>query len=195
MLQSEKTTTPVNSAMSAPLTLIPFGQISFELLAWLADELSGLLDREVDIGQPLPLPAAGYSKRRHQHLGTTLLKVLRAPPYPVAGLALGLADADCYAKGLNFIFGQAVPGGPVFVALPRLHPSFYGRPEDPELFRERLLKEALHELGHAWGLFHCSAPECVMHFSNALADTDRKEHRFCDRCRGELVALRAAGFR
>jgi archaemetzincin len=181
--------------MPAPLILVPFEQLSFDLLAWLADELTGLLDREVDLGQPLPLPAAGYSKRRRQHLGTALLKALRTSPYPAPGVALGLVDADCYAKGLNFVFGQARPGGPAFVALPRLRPSFYGHPEDQELFRERLLKEALHELGHAWGLFHCSAPGCVMHFSNALADTDRKEHRFCDRCRGELVSLRVAGFR
>jgi archaemetzincin len=181
--------------MSPLITLVPFEQVSFDLLAWLADELAGLLDGEIEIGPPLPLPASGYSKRRRQHLGSAILKTLQKPPYPVPGLALGFADADCYAKGLNFIFGQAKFGGPAFVALPRLRPSFYGRPENQELFRERLLKEAIHELGHAWGLYHCSAPECVMNFSNSLADTDRKGRRFCDRCRGELVSLRIAGFR
>lgn len=181
--------------MSPLLTLIPFDQVPFDLLAWLADELTNLLGQEAEIGPPLPLPASGYSKRRRQQLGTVFLKALRTPPYPVSGLALGLADMDCYAKGLNFIFGQARSGGPAFVALARLHPSFYGRPENQGLFQERLLKEALHELGHAWGLFHCSSPECVMNFSNSLADTDRKGHRFCDRCRSELALLRVAGFR
>jgi archaemetzincin len=69
-----------------------------------------------------------------------------------------------------------------FVALPRLRPSFYGLPEDVDLFRQRALKEAVHELGHTWGLSHCSNVDCVMHFSNTLSETDAKAATFCERC-------------
>ena len=89
---------------------------------------------------------------------------------------MGLADADCYAPGLNFVFGQATLGGQeACVARLRLRPSFYGLPENLPLFRRRVLKEAVRELGHTWGLGHCSDGQCVMVFSNTLQDTDAKE--------------------
>jgi archaemetzincin len=38
--------------------------------------------------------------------------------------------------------------------------------------------EAVHELGHAFGLTHCEKSRCVMHFSNSLQDTDFKHYIF-----------------
>jgi archaemetzincin len=105
---------------------------------------------------------------------------------------LGLIEADCYAPGLNFIFGQAKPHGrEAFVALPRLRQSFYGLPEDPTLLRQRALTEAVHELGHTWSLTHCPDPQYVMHFSNSLRETDVKGSNFCPRCSHRLE--KAAG--
>ncbi len=51
---------------------------------------------------------------------------------------------------------------------------------------ERTLKEAIHEIGHTYGIGHCRDPRCVMHFSNSLADTDIKGPDFCHRCKGML---------
>jgi len=96
---------------------------------------------------------------------------------------VGVVDLDLYAPQLNFVFGQAAIGGrETLVALPRLRQCFYGMPEDLELFRQRTLKEAIHELGHTFGLGHCPKRNCVMCFSNSLPDTDAKGASFCPGC-------------
>lgn len=57
---------------------------------------------------------------------------------------------------------------------------------DEETFHRRAVKEAVHELGHTWGLSHCPHPRCVMRFSNSLEDTDRKETEWCGSCGRKL---------
>src|SRR5881409_4129461 len=48
---------------------------------------------------------------------------------------------------------------------------------------ERAVKTAVHELGHTLGLgHHDENPQCVMFFSERLADTDRKGRDFCPEC-------------
>ena len=42
-----------------------------------------------------------------------------------------------------------------------------------------------------FGLPHCHRRDCVMFFSNTLADTDAKGWRFCDMCRRSLAAALA----
>jgi archaemetzincin len=173
--------------MNTNITLAPIGPVPAELLSWLVDRLMEVTGQNVVIGEAVPLPAAGYNAHRHQYQGDALIAALRAVPCPAAERVVGLTDADCYAPGLNFIFGQATPGGrEAFVALPRLRQSFYGLPEEPTLFRERVLKEVVHELGHTWGLSHCADIHCVMHFSNRLHDTDVKGTDFCPWCHDRL---------
>ncbi|HDD35370.1 MAG TPA: archemetzincin, partial [Candidatus Desulfofervidus auxilii] len=102
-------------------------------------------------------------------------------------LILGIVEVDLYTPGLNFIFGEAaILAGVAIIALARLHQSFYGLLENEELFKSRTLKEAVHELGHLFGLPHCSNPRCVMHFSNSILDTDKKSAFFCDNCKRKI---------
>ncbi len=177
--------------MSKKIVLIPIGPIRSELLSWLVDRLTELLNQRVIIGKTTPLPADGYNARRHQYEGDSILAALESSRYLEADHLLGLTDVDCYTPGLNFIFGLATMcGRTAFVAVPRLRQSFYGLPEDRALFYERVLKEVVHELGHTWGLSHCSDDSCVMHFSNSLDDTDIKEADPCPRCKKRVSFIK-----
>lgn len=106
---------------------------------------------------------------------------------------LGLLDHDIYVSRFNFIFGSAknpdkiyFPYSPVaLISVFRLREEFYGLAKDQALFELRVLKEALHELGHTFGLIHCEK-ECVMYFSNSIEDTDRKSPKFCEQCLEKL---------
>jgi archaemetzincin len=89
---------------------------------------------------------------------------------------------------LSFLFGQAQFDGPVaVVSLCRLHQQFYGLPEQEGLLRERTVKEALHELGHTFGLVHCSQPTCAMSLATHIELVDAKAEHYCERCGLKLV--------
>jgi predicted Zn-dependent protease len=108
--------------------------------------------------------------------------------HPRKTIILGICNFDAYSSGLNFVFGQAsLTGGVAAMYLPRLKQDFPGRGADTSIiFIERVLKEATHEVGHAFGVEHCPKRSCVMHFSNSLADTDYKAKDFCNTCRNKL---------
>ena len=74
-----------------------------------------------------------------------------------------------FVPNLNYVFGEAdIENGVCIISLSRLRQEFYDQKPDKVLFLRRTLKEAVHELGHTYGLGHCANPKCVMHFSNSL---------------------------
>lgn len=100
---------------------------------------------------------------------------------------LVICDIDAYSGDLNFVFGEAYKGGRVAaIYLPWLRQEFYGFESNKLVFYERMVKEAIHELGHTFGLFHCNNKLCVMYFSNSLCDTDRKGKKLCLDCKNKL---------
>jgi archaemetzincin len=101
---------------------------------------------------------------------------------------VGIADFDLYVPRLSFVFGEADSASrTAVISLFRLRQEYYGLAPDANLFLERATKEIVHELGHTFGLEHCTNGECVMHFSNSLADTDLKHVHFCNKCRPKII--------
>jgi predicted Zn-dependent protease len=92
--------------------------------------------------------------------------------YGKADLALGVTTADLFFGEVNFVFGLGDASRGCGVV------SSYRLEGDPN----RLVKEMVHELGHVFGLKHCPDMECVMNFSNSVADVDLKGKTFCANC-------------
>ena len=130
----------------------------------------------------MPEPDYAYDHKRKQYLSTAILNAIQGQK-EVARYEriLGVVDHDLFVPELNFVFGQASTKAAV-ISLTRLRQTFYHLPEDQTLFHQRILTEAVHELGHTYGLGHCGNPRCVMFFSNSLMDTDRKGSEFCPSC-------------
>lgn len=167
--------------------LIPIGDVEKETILKLSWALREKIEAVFERGEPLPLLEDAYRPRREQYFAAPILEELRQNIPKDADKVLGVLDVDIFVPALNFIFGQADLGGNVaLISLTRLREEFYGKNKNEKLFFDRTVKEAVHELGHTFGLRHCSKPECVMHFSNSLQDTDIKGADFCEQCRKEL---------
>ena len=135
--------------------------------------------------ETMPIPESAYNPTRKQYHSSIILANVRkfAEKKLAYDRVLGITDVDLYVPHLNFVFGEAeFPGKYAVISLFRLRPEFYGQPPNKKLFLERTLKEAVHELGHTFGLKHCRNPSCVMFFSNSIIDTDRKGFSFCEKC-------------
>lgn len=174
--------------MDHVLYLTPVGDVDEEMLTFFCHELERELSMTCETGPRLAYPSYAYNLRREQYLSSSILRRLGELQLPKADRILGVVDLDLYVPELNFVFGQAsMNGKEAIIALPCLRQSFYGLPEDRDLFRQRVVKEAVHELGHTLGLGHCPDNGCVMHFSNSLRDTDIKGQSFCRRCQAQLA--------
>jgi archaemetzincin len=164
------------------LTLLPAGPVEQEDLNHLASALSGK-GMSVTIATELPVPPEAFNSRRQQYRADDFLESARLVP---GDRVLAVTNYDLCAGNLNFVFGMAESlGRCAVISLFRLRVGV-----DVEEFRRRAVKEAVHELGHTFGLCHCSNSRCVMYFSNSLGDTDRKGTDWCEVCERQLCSYR-----
>lgn len=148
---------------------------------------------------PEPLPASAFNSRRRQYAATGLLAALAKKTNGLQksgshAAILGVTGEDLFAPRLNFVFGMAdEAAATAVISLHRLTQEFYGEAPDPELLEERAAKEAIHEIGHVFGLSHCTRPGCIMRFSSTIAETDEKGPEFCGRCAVSLARVLDSG--
>jgi archaemetzincin len=161
------------------------------LLHRLAARLDEVFGLEVEVRRPWFDPERAFDPSRGQYNSTLLLAQLRSgPPDSEPARVLGMTNVDLFIPVLSYVFGEAqVPGRAAVVSLHRLNPELYGLPPDEERVIRRAEKEAVHELGHTFGLVHCLQAGCVMRSSTYAEDIDHKSAQFCDSC---LVVVRAA---
>lgn len=159
----------------------------------LIDELGQRLTRTfrlpVRVREPWSDPQLTYDSSRGQYDSNMLLGQLLSDPSEDAMRILGVTSVDLFIPVLTYVFGEAQLGGrAAVISTNRLRSEKYGLPPDPETLISRLEKEAIHELGHTFGLLHCSNPACVMHASTYVEEIDPKGAIFCAAC---LETLRA----
>jgi archaemetzincin len=178
-----KTNYAANTDMKKIFCIIPIGDIDNKILQYTQMELEKRFNVSVDIGRQLDEPAYAYHKHKKQYNSTKILKKIHKLKLTGYDRILGIADVDLYIPERTFVFGGAdVKKKVSVISLTRLRQKFYDLPEDSALFKYRIIIEAVHELGHTYGLYHCKNNKCVMFLSNTIGDTDNKGAELCSNC-------------
>ena len=169
--------------------------ISIVSFGYFRDNLHEIIREDVERAFLLPVVTSEghldlsefYNPNRNQYDGNMLLREMENRFAADNQKTLGLFSVDLFIPILTYIFGQAFLNGRSGIAsVFRLRNERYGLTPDEELFRGRVVKEVIHELGHTFGLIHCIDPSCVMRSSTYVEDIDQKSRHFCEKCRESI---------
>jgi archaemetzincin len=142
------------------------------------------------------LDPAFLTVRRREHEGHQQLNAadildeletrLPADAYCVSALTL----EDLYPDAtFNYVFGLARLRERVGVfSFARYHPAFFepGRTIEREVIVRRAFRIMTHEIGHMFGMEHCTFFSCNMNGSNNLDELDRQPGHLCPVCLRKL---------
>lgn len=172
------------------LHLLPVGEVDRRLLEELRRDLASEFRVRCQILPSRIDPDFAFHNQRQQYHSTEILRRMEKAVSEGCWRMLGITSHDLYMPVLTFVFGEAqLNNACAVVSTHRLRQEFYGLPASDELLRQRLLKEAIHELGHTFGLTHCREYDCVMAASHAVERIDLKNSTFCPACRPRVAAF------
>ena len=166
------------------ILIVPIRPIDHAELTHIVAPLSNAFELPVSIEESNYLdPSFAFDTYRNQFNSTAIIAALLERSEHFDGKILGITAVDLFVPVLTYVFGEAQLQGRIAVLSSyRLREELYGLDPDPKLEHIRLLKEAIHELGHTFGLIHCHNPECVMHSSTSAEEIDVKGKYFCEEC-------------
>lgn len=142
----------------------------------------------------LPVPTRVHEGHRQLH-ASAILDQLRAELPHDAYCLIAVTNEDLYPGDVDYayVFGYARLRARVGVfSFARYHPDFFGESfaVDREVVVQRALKVMTHELGHMFGLEHCTHLHCIMNGANHLSELDRAPLHMCPVCLRKLHVMR-----
>jgi archaemetzincin len=164
------------------IAISPIGDVRIEYIRPARDEIKRLFGYPTEIIPLLDDVEFAYHQDREQYHSTLILEKLEALSPPRVIKVLGIVHVDLFIPILTHVFGEAQLGGKASII------STYRLKEDLSLSSNasslvsRILKEAIHELGHTFKLRHCKEKACIMHYCRSTKDVDHKSKHFCRYC-------------
>ncbi len=119
---------------------------------------------------------------RNQYHSTAIIGKLADLVPSQAIKILAITRVDLYIPILTHVYGEAQLGGKAcIISTHRLNEGLGMGVWEP--FGRRVIKEAIHELGHTFNLRHCQNSACCMHYCRSIKDVDRKSEQLCRYCK------------
>jgi archaemetzincin len=168
---------------NAFIAIAPIGPLKAswtEPLKHRIQEIFGYPAREVPILDDVEF---ARDPERDQCHSTRILEVLTEKVPAGAVKVLGITQVDLFIPILTYVFGEAQLGGiSCVVSTYRLSTTDVSG-SSATSYHDRMIKEAIHELGHTFKLRHCQEASCIMHYCRSTDDVDRKSNSLCRYCR------------
>ncbi|WP_448701592.1 matrixin family metalloprotease [Mucilaginibacter sp. AW1-3] len=164
------------------IVLQPFGNYPDKETRLIAIGLTKVYGVNISIAKSIPLPAATCYKPMKRYNADGLISFLADRKHG-AYTVMGLTDQDIFtSKNGNPHWGimglGTLNADACVVSTRRIH---QGATRDAEL-----VKLAVHELGHNFGLPHCANKSCIMADAEGHNNFYR-ETRLCNDCRRKLI--------
>jgi archaemetzincin len=170
------------------LQILPVGPTDARLLDWLGQSLQEKYQVKSEVLAPALDASFALHAERQQYHSSEILAAMQPYVRRDTWKLLAVTSLDLYIPILTFVFGEAqVGGGAALVSYHRLRQEFYGLPENLDLLADRLLIEAVHELGHTLRLTHCDDYHCAMAPSHAVEWIDLKDSGYCESCLSRVL--------
>lgn len=134
---------------------------------------------------------------RNQYHSTSILKQLEKSAPSFAMKVIAITKVDLFIPILTHVYGEAQLGGKACVVSTYRLKDQISAANPGVIFKQRIVKEAIHELGHTFNLRHCKEHACIMHYCRTELDVDRKSDQLCRYCKilldDEIKRLRKSG--
>ena len=167
----------------------PFGQFPKDILKEVQAGIDSMYDIESTILQPIDLPKQAYYAPRNRYRADSLIRYLKRIKPRRYDKILGVTTADISTTkgdyqdfgimGLGFRPGKSCVG-----SIYRVQRGAINRKHLINRFR----KVTIHELGHNFGLKHCTYDsKCLMQSAKGKTTTiDKADEILCTNCRRQI---------
>jgi len=174
----------LNLTKSEHIILIsPVGDLSTELMEALVGEIQRVFGYSIKVDSVLQDLSFALDQNRNQHHSTMILKQLAANAPARAVKVIAIAQVDLFIPILTHVYGEAQLGGTACVVSTYRLNEGRSAMNISQKYIDRIVKEAIHELGHTFNLRHCPEDTCIMHYCRNEEDVDRKSDELCRYCK------------
>ena len=174
-----------NEEKKPTIALQPF-KGSGKLSLALKDSLEKKMTADFIVLREVGLPQTSYYRPRNRYLAANLLDFLKERNNLYSKI-IGVTDKDIsIQKGSIQNWGVmglgCCPGESCVISSFRVRPASINQ----QVFKNRMVTLALHELGHTFSLPHCDNRTCIMRAANGKAIPDYCKD-YCNKCTSVLM--------
>ena len=165
------------------IIISPIGEFETELLDRVRSQVNRIFGYETETVPLLQGVGFALDSDRSQYHSTPILEKLDTIAPLRAIKVLAITKVDLFIPILTHVYGEAQLGGRAcIISTHRLEEGLTPMSAQKTFFG-RVVKEAVHELGHTFKLRHCHDTICIMHYSRSVRDVDQKSDQLCRYCR------------